>query len=118
MASQSHKHGSLCVANSREKEFVDSEWLCQYVTTRGSNRFRVKSYYKNFNSLLVDLFTLRIDRSNPLSVFALKRFVSLVFLNDHIYVLFTFLLFALYDLSLFNLDLIINLSNHLTNILG
>ena len=47
-------------------------------------------FCKNFNSLLVDLFTLRIVRSNLPKVFTLKRFVSLVFLGDHIGVFFTF----------------------------
>ena len=56
--------------------------------------FKVKSYCKNFNSLLVDLFTLKMARSNPPQVFTLKQFVSLVFLGNHICVLFTFLLYA------------------------
>ena len=47
-------------------------------------------FYKNFNSLLVDLFTLRIVSSNLPKVFTLKRFVLLVFLGDHIGVFFTF----------------------------
>ena len=32
--------------------------LCQQVTTGGSNRFRVKSDCKNFDSLIVDLLYL------------------------------------------------------------
>ena len=59
-------------------------------STEGSIRFRVK-YVVNFNSITVDLFTLRIVRLNPLSVFILKLLVSLVFLDNHIVVLFTFL---------------------------
>ena len=35
-------------------------------------------------------FTLRIVWSNPLQVFTLRRFVSLVFLGDHISVFFIF----------------------------
>jgi len=76
--SQSHKHGSLCAANLREK----SLWIWSLHVV-GS-----VSYY--FNSLLVDFFTLKIARSNPPRVFTLKQFVLLVFLGDHICVLFTF----------------------------
>ena len=59
-------------------------------STEGSIRFRVK-YVVNFNSITVDLFTLRIIRLNSLQVFILKLLVSLVFLDNHIVVLFTFL---------------------------
>ena len=46
----------------------------------------VKSSCKNFNSLLVDLYTLRIVKSNHPLVFTMKQFVSLFFLGDLIYV--------------------------------
>ena len=59
-------------------------------STGGSIRFRVKSFV-NFDSITVNLFTLRIVRLNSLKVFILKLLVSLVFLDNHIVVLFTFL---------------------------
>ena len=40
--------------------------------------------------VLVDLFILRIVRSNPSKVFTLRRFISLVFLGNYICVLFFF----------------------------
>ena len=40
-------------------------------------------------------FTLRIVRLNPLQVFTLKQFISLVFLGHHIMVLFIFPLFCM-----------------------
>ena len=77
---------------------VQFYWFVRFMQfgtlTGGNNRFRVKSYCKNFNSLLVDLFTLRIVRSNPPQIFTLKWFVSLVFIGAHICVLFTFPPFA------------------------
>ena len=45
--------------------------------------------------LLWICFTLTITRLNPLLVFTLKWFVSLVFLGHHIVVLFTFPLFCM-----------------------
>ena len=75
-----------------------------------SNRFRDKSDCKNFNSPEWICFTLRIVKSNHPKVFTLKLLVSLVFLGHHIVVFFIFRYCAWYDLSLFNLDLIINLS--------
>ena len=45
----------------------------------------------NFQSIIVDLFTLRIVRLNLPHVFTLKWLVSLVFLGLHITVFFNFL---------------------------
>ena len=59
-----------------------------------------------------------IVRLNSPHIFTLELLVSLVFLGHHIIVFFIFHCYAWYDLSLFNLDIIINLGNHLTNILG
>ena len=103
---------SCCKINKWWSEIFKWELVCCR-----SNR-EESIFCKNFTSLLVDLFALRITKSNSSQVFTLKLFIALVFLSDHICVLFTFPLYAWYDLSPFNLDLIINLSNHLTNILG
>ena len=65
----------------------------------------------------MDLFNLRIVRVNPLQVFTLERFVSFVFRSHHITVFFTFP-HQVICLCMFNLDLIINLSNYLANSLG
>ena len=65
----------------------------------------------------MDLFTLRIVRLNPPQVFPLKWLVSLVFLGHHIIFFFTFL-HQVICLHVFNLDLIINLSKYLDNLLG
>ena len=75
---------------------MDLELACGHVkvTIGYSNRFRVKSYCKNFNFLIVAVFTLRIVRLNHLQVFTLKRFISLIFLGYHIVVLFTFCFYA------------------------
>ena len=75
MESQSHKRGSLCSINPREKEFVDSEFAHGHV-----------------NKLLLEVV---IDLGlNPPQVFTLKLLVSLVFLNHHIMVFFIFHYFA------------------------
>ena len=50
--------GACVAVNPRREgvhEFGTCMWSCQKVTTEGSNRFRVKSDCKNFNSLIVDL---------------------------------------------------------------
>ena len=54
----------------------------------------VKSECKNFNSFIVDLFTLRIGGLNLLQVFILKQFVSSVFLGHHIVCYLLFRIFA------------------------
>ena len=59
-------------------------------STGGRIRFRVKSFV-NFDSIIVDLFTLRIVRLNHFQAFILKLLIYLIFLDNHIIVLFTFL---------------------------
>ena len=65
----------------------------------------------------MDLFTLRIAKLNPPQDFTLKRLISLVFLGHHIIEFFIFL-HQVICLHVFNLDLMINLNNYLSNSLG
>ena len=100
--SQSHKQSSLCWCKSKKR---GSLWIRSlHVVVLVSYYIIVKTDCKN-NSLIVDLFTMRIAMWNPLQVFILKRFISPVFLGHHIVCYLLFRIFAWYDLLLFNLDL-------------
>ena len=65
MGSQRQKHGCLCATNPREKESMDSKLalgqvsklLLEVAIDSGLNLI-----VKKFDSLIVDLFTLRIVR--------------------------------------------------------
>ena len=71
-----------CVAVNPRREGVRKfgvcTWLCQLVTSRDSNRFRVKFDCKNFNSLIVYLlyFEDNYVKSSLGFYFEMVRFIS------------------------------------------
>ena len=72
----SHKRGCLCTVNPREKGYVDSELACGCVSKlllEVAIDLGLNLIVKISIIFLVDLFTLRIARSNPPQVFYLEN---------------------------------------------